>query len=117
MGIPFTTGTIASNTPETRAAIRAHYAYLSEIVTRNREERKRIEHVAIGFGCYDDREYEQKTRENEVRATKLYESEMSAKAFWTHIVELYGTNTINLALMEGEHRIGELPYADINEPG
>jgi hypothetical protein len=68
--------------------------------------------VSMGFGPYDDAEYDKAVRENERAWASIRSQRSELEQHWTFIKTLYTAHEINLTIEELQKRVGNLPYVE-----
>jgi len=65
-----------------------------------------------GFGAgYDEDEMRARREQISNRVTMLEADIASVKMFWRLVIQVFGEPAVQLAIEEGEQRIGSIPYA------
>ena len=65
-----------------------------------------------GFGVYDDDELERDRRRWSETKGQLLATKSELEHAWGLVVEVFGKDLCDLAIEEGQKRIGDIPYAD-----
>lgn len=101
---------------ERREVIRKLREYISKRVEESLKSRAAVEKDArskFSGNIYDDEAEERRIRELDIAAGRLYATELAFRDMWEEVVKIFGKSAVSLAIEEGEHRIGELPYTDV----
>lgn len=105
---------IDSELASRRELVRAFHKSIIESYTPTETAiaKLRDTYPSAGFGVYDDDELERKRDEHKAAYQAQLSLQEHLKWTWQLVVQVFGKDTCDMAIEEGERRIGELPYVE-----